>query len=56
MNYKIRKETECGCTIYSVYNTETGNRENYFATDEEAQAFAARQESETARRKQNRNK
>ena len=42
MNYEIRKETECGCTIYSVYNTETGNRVNYFATMEDAQAFIAR--------------
>ena len=40
MNYEIRKETECGWTIYSVYNSETGNRVNYFATTEEAQAFA----------------
>ena len=23
MNYEIRRETEFGCTIYSVYNTET---------------------------------
>ena len=44
MNYEIRKETECGCTIYSVYNTETGNRVNYFATEEEAKAFIARQQ------------
>ena len=42
MNYEIRKETECGCTIYSVYNTETGNRVNYFATMEDVQAFIAR--------------
>ena len=42
MNYEIRKETECGWTIYSVYNTETGNRVNYFATMEDAQAFIAR--------------
>ena len=44
MNYEIRKETECGWTIYSVYNTETGNRVNYFATEEEAQAFIARKQ------------
>ena len=40
MNYEIRKETECGWNIYSVYNTETNTRVNYFATTEEAQAFA----------------
>ena len=44
MNYEIRKETECGWTIYSVYNSETGNRVNYFATQEEAQAFIARKQ------------
>ena len=44
MNYEIRKETECGWTIYSVYNTETGNRVNYFATMEDAQAFIARKQ------------
>ena len=44
MNYEIRKETECGWNIYSVYNTETGNRVNYFATEEEAQAFIARKQ------------
>ena len=40
MNYEIRKETECGWNIYSVYNTETGNRVNYFATEEEAEEYA----------------
>ena len=54
--HNVRKEVECGWTIFSVYNTETNNRVNYFATAEEAQTFAHRQESETARRKQNRNK
>ena len=44
MNYEIRKETECGWTIYSVYNSETGNRVNYFANEEEAQAFIARKQ------------
>ena len=44
MNYEIRKETECGWNIYSVYNAETGNRVNYFATKEEAQAFIARKQ------------
>ena len=44
MKYEIRKETECGWTIYSVYNTETGNRVNYFATEQEAQAFIGRQQ------------
>ena len=44
MKYEIRKETECGCTIYSVYNNETGNRVNYFATKQDAQAFIARQQ------------
>ena len=44
MKYEIRKETECGWTIYSVYNSETGNRVNYFATEEEAQAFIARKQ------------
>ena len=56
MKYEIRKETECGWTIFSVYNTETNTRVNYFATAEEAQGFAHRQEAATARRKQNRNK
>lgn len=56
MKYEVRKEVEYGWTIFSVYNTETNTRVNYFATDEEAQAFAHRQEAATARRKQNRNK
>lgn len=56
MRYEVRKEVECGCTIFSVYNTETNARVNYFATAEEAQAFAHRQEAATARRKQNKNK
>ena len=40
MKYEVRKEVEYGCTIFSVYNTETNTRVNYFATTEEAQAFA----------------
>ena len=56
MRYEVKKEVECGCTTFSVYNTETNNRVNYFATAEEAQTFAHRQEAATARRKQNRNK
>ena len=56
MRCEVKKEVECGCTIFSVYNTETNNRVNYFATAEEAQTFAHRQEAATARRKQNRNK
>ena len=56
MRYEVRKEVECGCTIFSVYNTETNARVNYFATAEEAQTFAHRQEAATARRKQNKNK
>ena len=56
MRYEVRKEVELGCTIFSVYNTETNARGNYFATAEEAQTFAHRQEAATARRKQNRNK
>ena len=56
MRYEVRKEVEYGCTIFSVYNTETNNRVNFFETTEEAQTFAHRQEAATARRKQNRNK
>lgn len=56
MRYEVRKEVECGCTIFSVYNTETNTRVNYFETTEGAQTFARRQEAATARRKQNRNK
>ena len=56
MRYEVRKEVEYGCTIFSVYNTETNNRAAYFQTAEEAQTFAHRQEAATARRKQNRNK
>ena len=40
MKYEVRKEVEYGCTIFSVYNTETNTRVNYFATTEEAQSFA----------------
>ena len=40
MKYEVRKEVEYGCTIFSVYNTETNTRVNYFATTEEAQALA----------------
>ena len=40
MKYEVRKEVEYGCTIFSVYNTKTNTRVNYFATTEEAQAFA----------------
>ena len=56
MRYEVRKEVEYGCTIFSVYNTETNNRVNFFETTEEAQTFAHRQEAATARRKQNKNK
>ena len=56
MKYEVRKEVEYGWTIFSVYNTETNTRVNYFATDEEAQAFAHRQEDAIAREKQNENK
>lgn len=56
MRYEVKKEVECGWMIFSVYNTETNNRVNYFATAEEAQTFAHRQEAATARRKQNKNK
>ena len=56
MMYEVRKEVEYGCTIFSVYDTETNTRVNYFATAEEAQAFAHRQETAKARRKQNINK
>ena len=48
--YEVRKEVECGCTIFSVYNTETNARVNYFATAEEAQTFAHRQEAATTKR------
>ena len=56
MRHEVRKEVECGCTIFSVYNTETNNRVNFFETTEGAQTFAHRQEAATARRKQNKNK
>lgn len=49
MKYEVRREVECGCTIFSVYNTEINTRANYFTTPEEAQAFAERQEAATTR-------
>ena len=42
MNYEIRRETEFGCTIYSVYNTETNIRVNYFADKKKAHEFITR--------------
>lgn len=38
--YIVRKEVEYGCTIYSVINSETYCRVNYFKTKEEAERFA----------------
>lgn len=38
--YIVRKETECGCTIYSIINAETGVRVNYFADEQSAIKFA----------------
>ena len=43
MKYVVKKEKECGCVIYSVYNQETNNRVNYFSTREDAQRFIDRQ-------------
>lgn len=41
--YIVRKETECGCTIYSIVNAETGVRVNYYADEHSAIMFAKRQ-------------
>lgn len=41
--YIVRKETECGCTIYSIINAETGVRVNHYADEHSAIMFAKRQ-------------
>lgn len=41
--YGIRKEIEFGCTIYSIFNKETGVKINYYANREDAEKFLARQ-------------
>lgn len=41
--YIVKKETECGCTIYSIINAETGVRVNYYADEHSAIMFAKRQ-------------
>lgn len=38
--YIVRKETECGCTIYSIINAETGVRVNHYAEEQSAIKFA----------------
>lgn len=38
--YIVRKETEYGCTIYSIINAETGVRVNYYADEQSAIKFA----------------
>jgi hypothetical protein len=41
--YVVRASIECGCKVYEVVNTETGNCINYFADYELAKEFARRQ-------------
>lgn len=41
--YIVRKETEYGCTIYSIINAKTGVRVNYYADEHSAIMFAKRQ-------------
>lgn len=41
--YIVRKETEYGCTIYSIINAKTGIRVNYYADEHSAIMFAKRQ-------------
>ena len=38
--YIVKKETECGCTIYSIINAETGVRVNHYKDREDAEKFA----------------
>lgn len=49
--YIVRKETECGCTIYSIINSETGCSVNYYPNREEAEQFAKRQNNAAKRRR-----
>lgn len=39
----VKKETECGCTIYSIINAETGVRVNHYADESSAIKFAKKQ-------------
>lgn len=41
--YVVRESTDCGCKVYNVVNTETGNRVNYYPDYESAIKFADRQ-------------
>ena len=41
--YIVRKETECGCTFYSIINAETGVRVNYYTDEQSAIKFAKKQ-------------
>lgn len=48
--YVVRESIECGCKVYGVVNTETGNRINYFADYELAKEFARCQNNAAKKR------
>lgn len=48
--YVVRESIECGCKVYEVVNTETGNRINYFADYELAKEFARCQNNASKKR------
>lgn len=41
--YVVRESTDCGCKVYNVVNTKTGNRINYYPDYKSAKEFAERQ-------------
>lgn len=45
MKYIVKEEKECSHRIFSVVNSESGARINYFQDRKDAEEFAARQNS-----------
>lgn len=42
--YVVSESTDCGCKVYNVVNTKTGNRINYYPDYKSAKEFADRQD------------
>ena len=45
MKYIVKEQNECSHRIFSVVNSESGARINYFQDRSDAEEFAARQNS-----------
>ena len=50
MAYEVKKQIEYGTIIFSVIDTETGCRVNYFNNPDDAKAFADKQEQARIKR------